>query len=193
MERLTGRSNDKNDRRLSCMGRCYNAGDCINCDSFENAVDRLAAYEDASEQGLLIRLPCKVGDRIYMAFVTGEIRERTVTMISTLGGELAVHYGEPCEGCVGSNDFGEWVFLTREEAEAAIKADDIPVVFKEDIEAIPAADVAPVVRCKDCVYHYYAVDCAGMCKLGIGNALLDDDFCSRGIRKGGAMMEVQDS
>lgn len=59
MERLTDRSNNQNDRRLSCMNRCYNAGDCINCDSFENAVCRLAAYEDAEEQGLLVRLPCK--------------------------------------------------------------------------------------------------------------------------------------
>ena len=55
--------------------------------------------------------------------------------------------------------------------------------------AIPAADVRPVVRCKDCVYHYYAVDCAGMCELGIGSALLDDDFCSRGTRKSGAKMD----
>ena len=56
MERLTDRSNNQNDRRLSCMGRCYNAGDCINCDSFANAVDRLAAYEDAEEQGSLVRV-----------------------------------------------------------------------------------------------------------------------------------------
>lgn len=27
--------------------------------------DKLAAYEDAEEQGLLLRLPCKVGDTIY--------------------------------------------------------------------------------------------------------------------------------
>jgi len=32
-------------------------------------------------------------------------------------------------------------------------ADDIPVVFKQDIEAIPAADVVEVVRCKDCLYY----------------------------------------
>lgn len=44
----------------------------------------------------------------------------------------------------------------------------------------PAADVRPVVQCKDCLHHYYAADCAGMCKLGIGKALLDEDFCSRG-------------
>ena len=56
MERLTDRNNNQNDRRLSCMGRCYNAGDCINCDSFENAVDRLAEYENAEERGELVRV-----------------------------------------------------------------------------------------------------------------------------------------
>lgn len=29
--------------------------------------DRLAAYEDAEESGLLVRLPCKIGARIYEA------------------------------------------------------------------------------------------------------------------------------
>ena len=27
--------------------------------------EKLAAYEDAEEQGLLLRLPCKVGDTVY--------------------------------------------------------------------------------------------------------------------------------
>ena len=29
------------------------------------ALDKLATYEDAEEQGLLLRLPCKVGDTVY--------------------------------------------------------------------------------------------------------------------------------
>jgi hypothetical protein len=28
-------------------------------------IERLADYEDAEEQGLLLRLPCKVGDTVY--------------------------------------------------------------------------------------------------------------------------------
>lgn len=30
-----------------------------------DALNRLAEYEDMEEQGLLLRLPCKVGDRVY--------------------------------------------------------------------------------------------------------------------------------
>lgn len=28
--------------------------------------EKLAAYEDSEEQGLLLRLPCKVGDTVYV-------------------------------------------------------------------------------------------------------------------------------
>ena len=120
MDRLTEKHYMAEDYYMKCSENCDLDIDCVDCHCSDAIVNKLGEYEDAEEQGLLVRLPCKVGDRIYMAFVSGEIRERTVTMISTLGGcEWAVHYGEPCEGCVGSNDFGEWVFLTREEAEAA--------------------------------------------------------------------------
>lgn len=30
------------------------------------AIAKLAAYESAEEQGLLLRLPCKVGDTVYL-------------------------------------------------------------------------------------------------------------------------------
>ena len=104
MERLTERSNDQNDRRLSCMGRCYNAGDCINCDLFENAVDRLAAYEDAEEQGLLVRLPCKVGTPVFI--IDNYADEKHIVP------DMFDYYD--------LSAFGKNVFLTREEAEAAL-------------------------------------------------------------------------
>ena len=31
-----------------------------------NVLQKLADYEDAEEQGLLLRLPCKVGDTVYV-------------------------------------------------------------------------------------------------------------------------------
>lgn len=33
--------------------------------TFEKVFNRLAEYEDMEEQGLLVRLPCKVGEPIY--------------------------------------------------------------------------------------------------------------------------------
>ena len=63
-------------------------------------------------------------------------------------------------------------------------ADDIPVVFKRDIEAIPAADVIPVVRCKDCKHS--AIDDMGLlyCKcVTYYNHVPNDWFCADGERK----------
>ena len=38
--------------------------DCSKCE-LEKALEKLADYEDLEEQGLLVRLPCKVGDTMY--------------------------------------------------------------------------------------------------------------------------------
>lgn len=39
--------------------------DCSKCE-LEKALEKLATYEDLEEQGLLVRLPCKVGDIVYV-------------------------------------------------------------------------------------------------------------------------------
>lgn len=58
----------------------------------------------------------------------------------------------------------------------------------EDFYSIPAADVAPVVRCKDCAYTTLYEDseglyCTNIC--GLFTRVMDDDYCSYGERKGG--------
>lgn len=50
-----------------------------------------------------------------------------------------------------------------------------------EIASLPAADVAPVVRCRDCA-HLFGTLCA-VCGL---LPRQPDDFCSRGERKDGA-------
>nr|DAU27632.1 MAG TPA: hypothetical protein [Caudoviricetes sp.] len=63
MERLTERVND----RLIMMKQ--DSGDNVpyywDEGNFKVA-EKLAAYEDLEEQGLLVRLPCKVGDDVYI-------------------------------------------------------------------------------------------------------------------------------
>lgn len=56
--------------------------------------------------------------------------------------------------------------------------------IRDLINAIPAADVAPVVRCKDCKHHY---DCGvHFCdRLGMDCPDDSDFFCSYGERKDG--------
>lgn len=54
----------------------------------------------------------------------------------------------------------------------------------EYVENLPAADVAPVVRCKDCIYTrklYGGLVCKyGTCS---GGFLREDFFCANGTRK----------
>lgn len=72
-----------------------------------DAVKRLAAYEDAEQEGRLVVLPCKVGDTVYRVWKTRG-REPVVTAhyMTDIGMVVRwMHY------------FGETVFLTREEAE----------------------------------------------------------------------------
>ena len=69
-------------------------------------LEALGKYEDADEQGLLLRLPCKVGTTVYLIKSDGKIVPTTADMM--LLGTLWEDYGK------------EW-FLTREEAEQKLK------------------------------------------------------------------------
>ena len=101
------------------------------CGFVQAMCDKLAAYEDAEEQGLLVRLPCKVGDTLFFAQVG---REEPFSMrvqgmsISASGNDVILHFGGfPITNAWGS-EVGKTLFLTREEAETALKGE------KEDDE-----------------------------------------------------------
>ena len=88
----------------------------------ENYIDKLAAYEDAEEQGRLVILPCKVGDTIYGIF-DGKIWDGEVYHISYsdyYGKITATAWVKQGNG-VAFEHFGKTVFLARAEAEAALK------------------------------------------------------------------------
>ena len=67
-----------------------------------------------------------------------------------------------------------------------------------EIREMPAADVAEVVRCRDCAKHYVvrgrdmcAKNASGLGDHLIGlSATLPDAFCSRGVRKDGGENDV---
>ena len=96
------------------------AGNCaLNCKWEEAAWSKLAAYEDAEEQGLLVRLPCNVGDVLWWADAFGDIRNSKVNSMFIEQGIDGVVI-ETMIANVNSKDIGKTVFLTREEAEAAL-------------------------------------------------------------------------
>ena len=66
MERLTSRV--LNDLGGVAFIHCHQEdcdGDCLSCSVQVEAEHKLKKYEDLEEQGLLLRLPCKMGDKVY--------------------------------------------------------------------------------------------------------------------------------
>lgn len=94
-----------------------------------DSANKLAEYEDLEEQGLLLRLPCKVGDTVYIITrvfngkeVIGAIGRRK---IDSIGGNalnpIYVISKEPYELRFCPSEFGARVFLTQAEAEAKLR------------------------------------------------------------------------
>lgn len=61
-----------------------------------------------------------------------------------------------------------------------------PAIVKQAIAEAPAANVAPVVRCKECKFYeeveYYPDGTKKICRL-LKRQFYPDDFCSYGERK----------
>lgn len=90
--------------------------------------DLLGEYEDLEEQGLLVKLPCKVDDEVIIVFNEyGELfitNGWIVTEITVIDSDAIFNFRCYETNDVEErslNDFGKSVFLTREEAEKAIK------------------------------------------------------------------------
>lgn len=127
MERLTQRENDKLIMVKQDNGEYIPA--YWDEDNFK-ALKKLADYEDLEEQGLLVRLPCKVGDTAYRvnAGAKQPIIPMTVSEIHFLcyKNERAVRFDaigkeDMGESCYRLEDIGKIVFLTREEAEKKLE------------------------------------------------------------------------
>lgn len=131
MERLTDYSDDECTYIIgvgneTCEEFCkYVVDGCKNC-YIQQVFKKLADYEDLEEQGLLVRLPCKVGDTVYRvnAGAKQPIIPMTVSEIHFLcyKNERAVRFDaigkeDMGESCYRLEDIGRIVFLTREEAE----------------------------------------------------------------------------
>lgn len=95
--------------------------------AFGVPLDRICELAEADKDGRCVALPCKVGDMVYVVdTVNGitDVYERHITVIMCNGwdGEFFVKLG--LFGSYRIADFGKTVFLTREAAEAALRAGD---------------------------------------------------------------------
>ena len=122
-------SNVEADDCLTCFEYCNNKDmNCEKC-AIQKAFDKLAEYEDLEEQGLLLKLPCKIGDTVYQ-LINSHIYEYKVIGIcfdifqNKWMYEVAYQIG--LEWFKTMCDFDAFVksktvFLTKEEAEKALE------------------------------------------------------------------------
>lgn len=95
------------------------------------AVEKLAEYEDLEEQNRLLKLPCAVGDTVYTnhSMQGWHLRaknrpyEAKVVFIGVNGVNNFINVDLKNDHMLqfSFSDFGKTVFLTREEAESALK------------------------------------------------------------------------
>lgn len=104
---------------------------------YNEIFDRLQEYEVAEENNQIIVPPCKVGDTVWINNKYGTIKSKVsnITLIEDNRFLVKIHYDlRYCYdnhietlGYVGYTEenfeFGKTVFLTKEEAEAALKGD----------------------------------------------------------------------
>ena len=116
MKRLTGYN-----RFGGVYGIGLGAGN--NTETLNAIINRLAEYEDMEEQGLLIKLPCKIGDAVYRIcrFKRGENWKKEAKFIRHSKLTRSNLFRIMLDG-----EFGKTVFLTLEEAEKALEAQHLP-------------------------------------------------------------------
>ena len=108
---------------------------CANYKTFEDEAiskgvpfKRIVALMEADRAGLLVVLPCKVGDTLYEVTGRKTISEYRVKAIRVelfcVFIEWEIEKGFVWQSLAGitQNEIGKTVFLTREEAEAALEA-----------------------------------------------------------------------
>lgn len=90
------------------------------CEEIDAVYRKLKDYEDLEEQGLLLRLPCKVGDTVYYI----NPNENTINELVVYSFDIRPLQHFACDymgARLNFNQFGKTVFLTKSEAEAKLK------------------------------------------------------------------------
>lgn len=114
--------------------------DCIHydvCSDWENICNKMSLFstikkevcKDFKDKSKIIELPCKVGDTVYDITWNGRIRTCKILMIcQKMDGAWKIQISPVCSTmfyAVVVDAIGKTVFLTREEAEQALRERDL--------------------------------------------------------------------
>lgn len=110
---------------IPTTGPYYNANlECANQhEQISMWLEELKSYKDLEEQGLLVRLPCKVGDSLY-CIVNGEVKKLKVHSfgVPAFGiTDIEFKYVDGFKILRFIGKLGRTVFFTREEAEKELE------------------------------------------------------------------------
>ena len=84
--------------------------------------EKLADYEDAEEQGLLLRLPVPIGTTVYNTTWWDDVTEKVKVDEKTFYRTVHKHkVSKSTFSLLDIYDFGKTVFLTKSEAEQKLK------------------------------------------------------------------------
>lgn len=132
MARLTNISEIGNAYYPKCFEEpCCGMGECLDdrCSLMLDACKKLAEYEQLEEQGLLVKLPCKVGAEVFVILPRDshytKCQIKKIEIRPTIFGKIC-YFAEPVakRGCCFryfDNEFGKLIFLTSEEAEKKLE------------------------------------------------------------------------
>ena len=124
MERLTTR-NIAGVAMYKNPFECERCGDTIwRLPDYGNGspMEKLADYEDAEEQGLLLRLPCPIGTTVYNTTWWDDVQEKVKVDGKTFYRTVHKHkVSKSTFSLLDIYDFGKTVFLTQAEAEQKLK------------------------------------------------------------------------
>lgn len=117
MERLTEDSVTGETYIKQCASSCPYDGDFCGtdeCPVLNAAANKLGEYERAEEQGLLVRLPRKVGDSVFI-IVGKDISKQVIRKIEISDNGIIFKTSRQ-KRIFNVSEFEKSVFITREEA-----------------------------------------------------------------------------
>ena len=110
-------------------GCCFENGELCWLKDVAELLKELKSYKDLEEQGLLVRLPCKVGTEVFCYFPGDshytKCQIKKIEICQSIFGnicyfaESVAQRGRCCR--YYDNEFGKFLFLTREEAEKKLE------------------------------------------------------------------------
>ena len=123
MDRWTERFNSDGEKAIAIHDGSDFPDVCFEGEREYDVMNALAEYEDLEEQGLLVRLPCKVGDYLY-CIVNGKVKKLKVHSFGVSDFEITdieFKYVDGFKIVRFVGEVGKTVFLTREEAEKKLE------------------------------------------------------------------------